>query len=162
MPVAIGADRIRKDLGEQNRTDHERDAADAAERALQLSLLGSFYVPRHQTLHRWIRKSRKSSYRNAAPEYQAGRGEPADDEARDVEGESREHRATLTETRHDRLHHASADDGRAYPNGCDREANRALVPSIAIHRVEHERGRHRLVRATHDEDHSRQSEQLGV
>src|ERR1039457_2203743 len=162
MPIAIRADRIRKNLSEQNWTDHECDPADAAERALQLSLLGRFYAARHQTLHRRIRKSRQSSQRNAAPEYQAGRGEPADDETRDIERESREHRVTLAETRDYRLHHAAADDRRAYPDGCDREANSALAPSVAIHRVEHERGRHRLVRDTHDEVHRRESEQLDV
>src|SRR5260370_11182929 len=52
IPATIRTDKTRKHRCEQNRSDHECDAAETAECALKLSLLRRTYSRRHHALHR--------------------------------------------------------------------------------------------------------------
>src|ERR1041385_5901269 len=101
MKFAPVADELREREGEQCGTNQTGDAAQAASRALELTLLARGNAAAHQSLRGRSGESPKHQHRQAAPKYGARWCEAVNRKTRRAEKQSDHHANALAEARDD-------------------------------------------------------------
>src|ERR1700744_6179975 len=97
MPAASRANGKGKAEGEDCRPDETGEAANAVDRALQLSLLIGLHVLRHEALRGWAGESPEAHDGDAKPEEDPGSRQAEESEARSRKYQSKQKRVAVTQ-----------------------------------------------------------------
>ena len=136
MEAEASRNRESKNLGEEDGARHSGNGANRVDGSLELALRGRVDVAGHQRLHGGSGYAPQGYERNDGQENPAARGESKTGEAESAEKQATEQAAPFAKMLYRRADEDAGNNGGADPDDSKGEADVALVPGVAIFRVE--------------------------
>ncbi len=125
-----------KNLSEEDGARHSGNGAKRVDGSLELALRGRVDAARHQRLHGGSGYAPQGYERNDGQENPAARGESKTGEAESAEKQATEQAAPFAKMLYERADEDARNNGGADPDDSKGEADVALVPGVAIFRVQ--------------------------